>query len=44
MFSFLLTGTIFDLFQLPGKISEFKEFWNIIDNDVTICCHGHGPC
>ena len=30
------TGTIFDLFQFSGKIPEFKELLNIIDNCVTI--------
>ena len=30
------TGTMFDLFQLSGKIPEFKELQNIIDNGFTI--------
>ena len=30
------TGTIFDLFQLTGKIAEFKELRNIVDNSFTI--------
>ena len=30
------TGTIFDLFQLPGKISEFNKFRNIIHNGFAI--------
>ena len=32
---FLFSG-IFDLFQLSGKILEFKELRNIIDNGFTI--------
>ena len=33
---FLWTSTILELFQLPGKISHFKELRNIIGNGVTI--------
>ena len=36
LFPFLWTGAIFDLFQLSGKIPEFKELRNIIDNGFTI--------
>ena len=35
---FLFCGLVqcFDLFQLSGKIPEFKELWNNIDNGFTI--------
>ena len=36
LFPFLWTSTIFDLFQLSGKIPEFKELWNIIENGFKI--------
>ena len=36
MFCFLWTGTIFDLFQLSGKIQEFKELQNITDNGFIL--------
>ena len=36
MFPLLWTGAIFDLFQLSGKIPEFKELQNIIGNGFTI--------
>ena len=34
-FLFLWTATIFDLFQFSGKIPEFKELQNVIDNGFT---------
>ena len=35
-FLFLWTGTIFDFFRLSGKIPEFKNLPNIIDNGFAI--------
>lgn len=35
-FFFWWTGTIFHLFQLSGKILEFKELQNTFDNGFTI--------